>query len=198
VRRADPIIAAALLLAVGCIDISLDNPLRYRDVPPEERLGVPCYYALDPATDALVVKEGRYRVKMGPAIAEQLRAALSGLCRGTGRARDREAFLALAGAEPAVLFWVTATASMDAEDVTWAVNSGRVEGYALVSGPGDAAPVRYRYDASGSKRQYVGEDGSGAEGLRHALGDATQRLVDAAKRDRSTIEQLAHEERRGQ
>ena len=192
-RLAELIAAAGpLLVGTGCTQISLDNPLRYRDVAPEERLHVPCYYALDPATDALVLKEGGYRVKMGPAIAEQMRAALAGLCRGTGRVRDREEFLGLTRDEPAVLFAVTATAKMDAKLFTWAVNAGRIEGQALVAGPGDADPLRYPYSGSGEKRQYFAEAGSGAEGLRRALGEATQDLADAARRDRALIERLAH------
>src|SRR5437667_12560742 len=125
-RLAELIAAAGpLLVGTGCTQISLDNPLRYRDVAPEERLHVPCYYALDPATDALVLKEGGYRVKMGPAIAEQMRAALAGLCRGTGRVRDREEFLGLSRDEPAVRVAVPATAKKDGTRFRCAVHARR-------------------------------------------------------------------------
>ena len=182
------VIGAALL---GCRHVALDNPLTYEDVPPAERVHVPCYYAIEPATDAIEVENLGYEVKLGPALAGQLQAALGGLCRGTGRVKDRADFLALTGTDPAVLFQISAAAALNARVWTWAVNTGELHGHALVGGPGDAPMRSYEFSATGAKRQYYAEAGSGAEGLRHALGDAVQSLVDQARADRAVLEELA-------
>src|SRR5262245_65028908 len=90
-------LVAAATLQVACVEVALDNPLRYADVPPGERIVVPCYYAIDPVTDTTSVEDfgnAGYRVKLGQALAGQLQAALGGLCRGTGRVRDLQEFVA--------------------------------------------------------------------------------------------------------
>ena len=187
-RYVAAIIGVALL---GCRHVALDNPLTYAEVPPAERIHVPCYYAIEPATDAIEVENLGYQVKLGPALAGQLQAALGGLCRGTGRVTDRAEFLSLTGSDPAVLFQISAAAEMNARVLTWAVNTGELHGHALVGGPSDGPLVPYEFSATGSKRQYYAEAGSGAEGLRHALGAAVQSLVDQARADRARLEALA-------
>src|SRR5262245_50606549 len=180
-------------IEAGCVEVALDNPLQYTEVPPTERIQVPCYYTIDPITDATQVEDfgnASYRVKLGPAVAGQLQAALGGLCRGTGRVRDREEFLGLTGDEPALLVQVQASAEMDARYFTWAVNTGSVRGRALVQGPVDGPLRPYEFAGDGKKRQYYAEAGSGAEGLRHALGDAIQTLVDQLRNDRISLDAL--------
>ena len=185
--------AAALLAALplGCVEVALDNPQRYDDVPPSERLAVPCYYALDAGTEASVVEDMGYRVKLGPAVAGQLQAALGGLCRGTGRVRDPAEFAAVAGSDPSLLVEVQAAAEMDARAFTWAVNTGSVRGRASVRGLSEISPRGYDFTAAGAKRQYYAEAGSGAEGLRRALGDAVQDLVNRMRADRAALEAMA-------
>jgi hypothetical protein len=183
----------AATLPLGCVEVALDNPLRYGEVPPSERVPIPCYYAIDPVTDAIVVEDLNYQARLGPALAGQLQAALGGLCRGTGRVKNRNEFIALAGGEPGLLVEVHATAEMNARMWTWAVNTGSVRGRALVRGPADGPLRPYEFAGDGKKRQYYAEVGSGAEGLRHALGDAVQNLVDQLRQDRPSLEALASE-----
>ncbi len=155
-----------------------------------KRVGRTCFYALDSRTEALVVEDSGYRVKLGPALAEQLRAALGGLCEGTGRVRDRNEFLTLMRNDAGVLFEVSASATMDAKILPWAVNTGSLRGQARVTGPSELPPLRYGFAGSGEKRQYYAEMGSGAEGLRRALGEAIQNLIDQARRNGALLERL--------
>lgn len=175
------------------MEVALDNPVRYAEVPPSERIQVPCYYSIDPVTDATEVEDfgnASYRVKLGAALAGQLQAALGGLCRGTGRVRDREEFVTLVAGEPALLVEVQASAEMNARYFTWAVNTGSVRGRAFVRGPANT-PIRpYDFAGDGKKRQYYAEAGSGAEGLRHALGDAIQDLMDQLRKNRDSLEAM--------
>lgn len=191
-RRTELFALGVIVAAVGCsIPVSLDNPLRYREVSPSARLRVPCYYALTAESDALVLKRGGYLVKMGPAFAEQLRAALGGVCRGTGRVHDAEEFRRIVAEEPGILFTLSASPAMSPTGMTWAVNRGQIDGEVVATGPSSADAIHFPYSGTGALRQYFAQGGSGAEGLRHALGAATQAFVDRVVEERSALERLA-------
>ncbi len=192
-RRSSPVfILFALATCGGCaIDVALENPMRYREVDASHRIRVPCYYALDSDTESLVVSSSIYRAEMGPAIANQLRAALGGLCRGTGRLLHRNEFLTFAEPdEPAILFEVSATA-----EITWSqffgFDKGLVKGQAQVTGPSGSFPLQYQFEGRGEYYPSFGETSTNTEGLREALGKAIQKLVDQAQQDRVKIEELA-------
>jgi hypothetical protein len=165
--------------------------MAYRPISVADRFAFPCFYALDAATSSLEIRSGGYDVHLGAALAEQLRSALLGLCRGTGRMASVDELSARLGGLPGVLFLVTASASMAPAGPFGGTSGGVVQGSARVLGPDGSESARpLFFSGSASNVSNYGEAGQGAEGLRGALHEAVQRLVDEALLARREVERV--------
>jgi hypothetical protein len=181
-----------VLVLIGCTKtVGLDLPLRYAAPKGLERLSVACLYAIDPQLDSRVLVNYPVRVELGPAVQGQLRTVLAQLCGASTRVADRAEFLELAAQRPALLFSVSAAVTLAASRLNSSTSSGSVSGEVLVTGPSDAAGLRYRLEGRGSFANDAYQAVDGAEGFRDALRRAFQGLLDQAAADRERLVALA-------
>ena len=190
--------ALAVLLSLLAISactprpVTLANPFQYEYIARNKILPVPCYYAIAPETDAVVLESWPVQVHLGKSLAGQLHATLSELCTGTGRVADRTEFLKLSEQEPSLLFRVEATGTLHAPLLSFFSSTGSVDGSATITGNSDAPGIKVVFTGYGRQTLYPGiMVTSGAEGLRKALQRAVQDLTNGAIEHHDELKAIA-------